>query len=347
MHVSWLLPQTDLVASTHRPPMVVPCRFKYRTSEGTVRDALVVLFIAGSTYYGVTARDFILSVFLVVYAYTLIWVPERKYPRWIWSAQRCDQRDSLLLSLLPRSSALLLSLSPLGRCIVASSSSTLLTLSRPTGVYASTAALIRGKPGEGYEWRWYPALSFRMLVPFFGQYLIELICSDLTCASNPDRPVTGCTYLDSTLFAACLGIRVAYYLVVEMLEINGERLDGVHEQSTLAHLDEVSNTTLRLEEQQAVLVRDLDRLTRLIQRNERVLARYANDHGEKLDSLKEFEERMNPITTMLREAEEEVQAETILGQGVRALLAPANMLLSIALNPLGFLFPNKLGNGYR
>lgn len=148
-------------------------------------------------------------------------------------------------------------------------------------------------------------------------------------------------------FAACLGIRVAYYLVVEMLEINGERLDGVHEQSTLAHLDEVSHTTRRLEEQQAVLVRDLDRLTRLIQRNERVLARYANDHGEKLDSLKEFEERMNPITTMLREAEEEVQAETILGQGVRALLAPANMLLSIALNPLGFLFPNKLGNGYR
>ena len=42
-----------------------------------MRDSLLVLFVAGSTYYGITARDFVLSIFLVLYAYTLIWVPER------------------------------------------------------------------------------------------------------------------------------------------------------------------------------------------------------------------------------------------------------------------------------
>jgi hypothetical protein len=44
-------------------------RYEQRSAEGTKRDALLVLFVAGSTYYGVTARDIVLTFFLALYAY--------------------------------------------------------------------------------------------------------------------------------------------------------------------------------------------------------------------------------------------------------------------------------------
>lgn len=59
-------------------------------------------------------------------------------------------------------------------------------------MYASTAALVRGRPEEGYEWRWYAALLFRMLVPYFGQVMIEMLCSEM-------HRVSSCTYIDSSL----------------------------------------------------------------------------------------------------------------------------------------------------
>ena len=141
-------------------------------------------------------------------------------------------------------------------------------------------------------------------------------------------------------FAACLGLRVVYYLVVEMLEMNGERLDGIHEQSTLAQLDELTTNNRRLEDQQVALAREIESLRRHVQRNERVLARYANEHGEKIDALKDFEQRMSPISEMLREAAEEVQSDTLFAKGTRLLFAPANFVFAVISNPFGLLFPS-------
>jgi predicted nucleic acid-binding Zn-ribbon protein len=134
-------------------------------------------------------------------------------------------------------------------------------------------------------------------------------------------------------------MRVAYYLVIEMLEVNSERLDGLNEQSTLAHLDQVSHATTELAEGHATLLGELDVLRRQIQRNERVIAQYANAHGEQIDSLKDFEEKMTPISDMLAEAKSEIEAETLLFRGCKMVFAPVERVASILLNPLGAVFP--------